>query len=367
MPQRRPVGILEEVEDLPPRRPLLEGRRQVEESGLGNLPPHDGGQPVRKVVLPPAARRGVGGEAGTVEIDPVLARHENDEEPGALGAAEPAGLAQSPADHVQIGDLLRGKGMRRVLEVHPHVPAIARPELAVGVGQGAGGVLPLLGAAETAQGVKGVAGEGAQGEGVVAPRQLGPDRQRLAVTLDVLEIVALEEGPDAGFWVERQAVAPEHLQLLLRPVPGLPQVDHAAVEIGAQAGGHQLGRRHPPPLDEGVADHHDLRRVGVRPVAEAVLIVLVEHAVPDEPVVRPVEVEQRGIDQVARMAPRLRRGGPEEDPEVDDVQQDERLEQADEKQRRGAGDREPLRQLAAPPPRDPEGDPPTQQVEGEDP
>jgi len=139
------------------------------------------------------------------------------------------------------------------------------------------------------------------------------------------------------------------------------------VKIGPQAGGHQLGRRHPPPLDEGVADHDDLRRVRVRAVAEAVLIVLVEHAVPDEPVVRPVEVEQRGIDQVARMAPRLRRGGPEEDTEVDDMQQDERLEETDEKQGRGAGDREPLRQLAAPPPRDPEGDPPAQQVEGEDP
>jgi len=167
--------------------------------------------------------------------------------------------------------------------------------------------------------------------------------------------------------VERQAVAPEHLQLLLRAVPGLPQVDHVAVEIGPQTGGHQLRRRHPPPLDEGVADHDDLRRVRVRPVAEAVLIVLVEHAVPDEPVVRPVEVEQRGIDQVARMAPRLRRGGPEEDTEVDDMQQDQHLEQADEEESRGAGYREPLRQLAAPPPRDPEGDTPAQEVEGEDP
>lgn len=361
------MGVLKEVEDLPPRRPLPEDRRQVEESGLGVLPPHHGGQPAGEVVLPPAARRGVGGEAGAVEIDPVLAGHEDDEELGPLATAEPAGLAQGPADHVQVGDLLGRKGMRRVLEVHPHVPAIARPELAIGVGQGAGGVLPLLGAAETAQGVEGVAGEGAQGEGVVAPRQLGPDRQRLAVALDVLEVVALEEGPDAGFWVERQAVAPEHLQLLLRAVPGLPQVDDAAVEIGAQAGGHQLGRRHSPPLDEGVADHDDLRRVGVRPVAEAILIVLVEHAVPDEPVVRPVEVEQRGIDQVARMAPRLRRGGPEEDTEVEDMQQDQRLEQADEKERRSARHREPLRQLAAPPPRDPEGDPPTQEVEGEDP
>jgi hypothetical protein len=332
MPQRRPVGILEEVEDLPPCRPLLEDRRQVEESGLGVLPPHDGGQPAGEVVLPPAARRRVGGEAGTVEIDPVLARHEDDEEPGALAVAEPAGLAQSPAGHVQGGDLPRGEGVRRVLEVHPHVPAAARLEHPVGVGQGAGGVLPFPGAADTAQGIEGVAGKGAQGEGVVAPRQLGPDRQRRAVALDVLEVVALEEGPDARSGVERQAVAPEHLQLLLRAVPGLPQVDHVAVEIGTQAGGHQLGRRHPPPLDEGVADHHDLRRMGVRPVAEAVLIVLVEHAVPDEPVVRPVEVEQRGIDQVSRMAPRLCRGGPEEDPEVDDMQQDERLEQADEKQ-----------------------------------
>jgi hypothetical protein len=361
------VGILKEVEDLPPRRPLLEDRRQVEESGLGVLPLDDGGQPRRKVVLPPAARRGVGGEAGTVEIDPVLARHEDDEELGALTAAEPAGLAQGTADHVQVADLPGGEGVRRVLEVHPHIPAIVRPELAIGVGQGPGGVLPFLGAAETAQGVEGVAGEGAQGKGVVAPRQLGPDRQRLAVALDVLEVVALEEGPDAGFRVERQAEAPEHLQLLLRAVPGLPQVDHVAVEIDTQAGGHQLGRRHPPPLDEGVADHHHLRRVGVRPGAEAVLIVLVEHAVPDEPVVRPVEMEQRGIDQVAGMAPRLRRGGPEEHPEVDGMQQHERLEQADEEEGRGTGHREPLRQLAAPPPRDPESDPPAQEVEGEDP
>jgi hypothetical protein len=174
--QRRPVGVLEEVEHLPPRRTLLESRRQVQEPGLGVRLPDDGGQPGREVVLLPMARRGVGGEAGAVEIDPVLARHEDDEESGALAPAEPAGLAQGPLDDVQIGDLLGGEAVRRVLEVHPHIPAVALPELAVRVGQGPGGVLPLLRASEAAQRIKGIAGEGAQGEGVVPPRQLGPDR-----------------------------------------------------------------------------------------------------------------------------------------------------------------------------------------------
>src|SRR4051812_47690638 len=50
--ERGPVGVLEEVEDLSPRCPLLEEGRQVQESRLGVRLPQGRGQTVRQVVPP---------------------------------------------------------------------------------------------------------------------------------------------------------------------------------------------------------------------------------------------------------------------------------------------------------------------------
>ena len=229
------MAVLGEVEDLSPRRASPEGRRQIQEVRLGVHPADEALQPQREIVPSPVQGFGVGREAGTVQVDAVLAGHEDDEEPGPLPLAQLSGLSQDAAERPQRDGFLFRKAMGFVLEVYPHIPSISFMKKAGGIGQGARRVLPQLRPDEPSQGVQRVAGEGAEEEGVVPPRQLGPDGQGLLVPLHVLEVVALEEGPDAGPWMERQAVAPQHLQLLLRAVPGLPQVDDPGMEIARQA------------------------------------------------------------------------------------------------------------------------------------
>lgn len=236
-----------------------------------------------------------------------------------------------------------------------------------GIGQGARRVLPQLRPDQPAQRVQRVPGERAEEEGVVPPRQLVPDREGLLVPLHVLEVVALEESPDADPWMERQGISPQHLQLLLRAVPRLPKVDDPGVEIAGQARGHQLRRRDAPAFDEGIPDHDHVRRAGVLRIPETVAVVLITDAVPHEIIVGPVQVEQRGIDEVSGMAPRLGRGRAEEHPEIHQARQHERLQEPHHEHGRDARHREPLRQLAPAPPRDGESDSPGQQIEREDP
>ena len=102
-------------------------------------------------------------------------------------------------------------------------------------------------------------------------------------------------------------------------------------------------------------------------VPEPVAVVLVADAVPYEIIMGPVQVEQRGIDEVPRVAPRLGGGRAEEHPKVHQAHQHERLQEAHEEHGRGARHRESLRQLVPAPPRESEGGPPAQQVESEHP
>ena len=82
----------------------------------------------------------------------------------------------------------------------------------------------------------------------------------VVVRRGVLEVVPLVERPDDRPRVQRQAVAAEDLELLLRPVAGPAEVGDRLAQPLGQSGRDEVGLGDVQPLDERVADDHDARR-----------------------------------------------------------------------------------------------------------